>query len=96
MTTFVVGQVTLKDPLQWEIYCSAMRDTLREWGGELVFRGRQVDTLAGRSCGSDSLVLSFPDKRSARHWFQSIEYQGLIKMQETAAQIDFNVFESNG
>ena len=95
MTTFVIGQVTVLDPLQWEIYCSAMADTLKEWGAELTFRGRQVDTLCGRSCGSHSLVLMFPDKLSARHWFQSIEYQGLLKMQRSAAEIDFNVFDAN-
>ncbi|NKB62908.1 MAG: DUF1330 domain-containing protein [Gammaproteobacteria bacterium] len=95
MTTYVLGQVTILDPIKWEIYCNELILTLQEWGGEMVFRGAQVDTLVGRSAGAASMVVTFPNRHSARHWYQSIEYRALLPIQKAAAEIQLNVFESD-
>ncbi|HET8744455.1 MAG TPA: DUF1330 domain-containing protein, partial [Ramlibacter sp.] len=62
-------------------------DTLRPWGAELVFRGKQVATFAGANPHADIVVIRFADAAAVNQWFSSPAYQSLIPLREEAADV---------
>lgn len=84
---YIVGQITVKNPELWAEYCSKVPATVAPWGGELVFRGKQVAALAGASPHPDIVVIRFPDLAALDSWFSSAAYQALIPLRQQAAEV---------
>lgn len=84
---YIVGQITVKNPELWAEYCSKVPATVAPWGGELVFRGKQVAALAGASQHPDIVVIRFPDLAALDSWFSSAAYQSLIPLRQRAAEV---------
>lgn len=47
MPARLIGHVNVRDAARWAQYRSRVPATLAPWGGELLFRGRRADVLAG-------------------------------------------------
>ena len=84
---FVVGHITVKNPVRWDEYRSRVPQTLQPWGGELVFRGQQLAVLAGACAHPDIVVIRFPSPEAVQGWFSSAAYQALIPLREHAADL---------
>lgn len=84
---YLVGHITVKQPAMWAEYRSKVPDTLARWGGELIFRGRQVAALAGENPHSDIVVIRFPNITALNGWFSSAAYQALIPLRREAAEM---------
>ncbi len=91
---YVVGQITVKDPLKWVAYRDQVPGTLLSWRGELVFRGRQRAALAGVNPHTDIVVIRFPNLAAADGWFMSEAYQALIPLREQAADVLLTSYET--
>lgn len=74
---FVVGQMTVKQPEKWAQYRSQVLATLLPFGGELVFRGEQVQSFSGVNPHPDIVVIRFPSLADAQGWHASPAYQAL-------------------
>ncbi len=84
---YVVGQITVKNVAQWDVYRSRVPKTLEPWGAELVFRGAQAQVLAGECAHPDIVVIRFPSTAAADGWFSSEAYQALIPIRQEAADV---------
>lgn len=93
-SAYVVGQITVNDPELWDAYRSRVPETLAPWGGELVFRGKQVAVFSGESPHPDIVVIRFPDIAAVKGWFASSAYQSLIPLREQAADIVLSSYEA--
>jgi uncharacterized protein (DUF1330 family) len=91
---YVVGQITIKDPLKWAAYRDQVPFTLEPWDAELVFRGRQRAALAGVNPHTDIVVIRFPNGAAADGWFKSEVYQALIPLREQAADVVLTSYET--
>jgi len=91
---YVVGQLTVKDEERWAEYRSKVPETLAPWGGELVFRGKQLEALAGEQAHPDIVVIRFPSASALNGWFSSAAYQSLIPLREQAAEMVLLSYES--
>lgn len=91
---YVVGHITVKNAEMWAEYRSRVPATLAPWGGELVFRGRQVAALSGASPHQDIVVIRFPSVAAVNDWFSSPAYQALIPLREQAADVLLLSYES--
>ena len=89
----VIGHISVINPAQWAEYCAKVPDTVRPWGGEMVFRGRRVRLLAGVHERAETVVLRFPDLASVDGWFDSEAYQALIPLRLQAAEVDLVSYE---
>jgi uncharacterized protein (DUF1330 family) len=74
--TYVVGQMTVKHTEKWGQYRSQVLATLLPFGGELVFRGEQVQSFSGVNPHPDIVVIRFPTLADAQAWHASAAYQG--------------------
>jgi uncharacterized protein (DUF1330 family) len=84
---FVVGQMTVKHPEKWAQYRSQVLATLVPFGGELVFRGEQVQSFSGDNPHPDIVVIRFPSLADAQGWHGSAAYQALIPLRQEAADV---------
>lgn len=84
---YVVGHITVKDPVRWDEYRSKVPSTLEPWGGELVFRGARLAVLAGECPHPDIVVIRFATVAAAQGWFASAAYQALIPIRSAAADV---------
>jgi len=91
---YIVGHITVKNPAMWAEYRSKVPETLAPWGGELVFRGKQVAALAGESPHPDIVVIRFPSVAAMNAWFSSPAYQALIPLREQAADMVLLSYEA--
>ncbi|MDI3513295.1 MAG: hypothetical protein PWP40_524 [Rhodocyclaceae bacterium] len=91
---YVVGHITVKNAEMWAEYRSRVPATLTPWGGELVFRGKQVAALSGASPHEDIVVIRFPSVAAVNDWFSSPAYQALIPLREQAADVLLLSYES--
>jgi uncharacterized protein (DUF1330 family) len=91
---YIVGQITIKSPEIWAEYCSKVPGTLTPWGGELVFRGKQVAALAGENPHADIVVIRFPSVDAVNNWFSAPAYQALIPLRQLAADVVLLSYEA--
>lgn len=84
---FVVGHMTVKQPEKWAQYRSVVLATLLPFGGELVFRGEQVQSFSGVNPHPDIVVIRFPSLDHAQGWHASAAYQSLIPLRQEAADV---------
>jgi len=91
---YVVGHVTVKNTEMWAEYRSKVPETLVPWGGELVFRGKQVAAFSGANPHSDIVVIRFPTVAAANSWFSSPAYQSLIPLRQQAAEMVLLSYEA--
>jgi uncharacterized protein (DUF1330 family) len=84
---YLVGNITVKDDGKWAEYRREIPATLIPWGGELVFRGKQVAALSGNNPYADIVVIRFPDIGSLEAWHASAAYQAIIPLRQQAADV---------
>jgi len=94
MSACVIGHINVKDDDKWAEYRSKVPQTLVQWGGEVLFRGRRAEVLTGEHSYLDAVVIQFPDAKSITGWYNSEAYQALIPIRDRAADIVLVSFES--
>ena len=91
---YVVGQMTMKNEAKWAEYRGQVLATLTPWGGELMFRGNQVQALSGECPHPDIVVIRFPSLANADGWHNSAAYQALIPLRHEAADVVLTTYEA--
>ena len=91
---FVVGQMTVKNLEKWAQYRSQVLATLIPFGGELVFRGEQVQSFSGVNPHPDIVVIRFSSLADAQGWHASAAYQALIPLRQEAADVVLTTYQA--
>ena len=91
---YVVGQMTVKNPEKWVQYRGQVLATVQPFGGELVFRGQQVQSFSGVNPHPDIVVIRFPSLGDAQGWHGSDAYQALIPLRQEAADVVLTAYEA--
>jgi len=86
-SAFAIGQVTIKDQQLWQQYKTALTSTLELYQGEVVYRGKVAEILAGKASHTDVVLLKFATSEALTKWFYSAEYQEIIPLRDSAAQV---------
>lgn len=93
MAAYVIAFATVKDATKMQEYAGAAVPTAVAAGGEVVARGKVVDTLAGSFRAERCVVVKFESAAAARAWYESPEYQRLIPVREQGMTPDFVLIE---
>ena len=73
-------------------YLRRIDDTLAPFGGRFIIHGGPVTRLEG-SWSGDLIVIAFPDKNSARAWYESPAYRQILPLRTGNAQGDVFLIE---
>ncbi len=96
MPAYLIGHVNVRDAARWAQYRSRVPATLAPWGGELLFRGRRADVLAGEQPYTETVVVRFPDLASIDGWHRSAACHAPIPIREAAADLTLTSYEADG
>ena len=94
MAAYLIGHITVKDPAPWALYIEGVARSLVPFRGEVLFRGRRAEVLAGEHLHDLTVVIRFADQSVLRQWFESEDYQSLIPLRDRAADVVIVAYEA--
>ncbi|HZQ06849.1 MAG TPA: DUF1330 domain-containing protein [Anaerolineae bacterium] len=74
MSAYVVVEIDVHDPEQYETYKQMAPSSIAAHGGRYLVRGGQVETLEGTWLPKRLVILEFPSLAQAKDWLSSTEY----------------------
>ena len=80
MPAYIVAEIEVTDPAQFERYRPLAAETIARHGGRYIVRGGNTDLLDGGPAPSRVVILEFADAGAARRWYESPEYQAALKL----------------
>lgn len=96
MAAYVIYQADVVDPERYELYKVAAAESIRAAGGRYIVRGGEFDTLEGEAPAGRTVVVEFPDRRTALEWYRSQSYTEARKIREGAAIARMYVVDGTG
>ena len=94
MPAFCIGQIRVRNTEAWEQYRQQVSATIKQYGGEVVFRGTQARAFSGELPYEWVVVLQFDNLDAANRWHDSSEYQALLPIREKGADVTLVLYES--
>jgi len=88
MTAFFIATATIKNAELFSQYGAGAGPTIAAHGGALLIRGETETVLSGEASHQISAVASFPDMERLTSWYHSPEYQALIPLRDSAADMN--------
>lgn len=90
MTCLVVVDVTPIDMESLVQYSAKAAETLAPYNGQFIAKG-EVEVLHGEAAHPVKAVIQFPDKDSARDWYNSEAYQAIIPIRNKGMNSHFHL-----
>ena len=87
MPAYILGQVTVHDPVEYNKYMAGFMEAFAPFGGRVL-----VATDECRKClkeigrGREPSCLNFPLMAQAKSWYESPKYQAIVKHRFKAAK----------
>lgn len=88
MAAYVIAQISIHDPTTFERYQAEVPDTIERCGGKYLVRGGDVTPQEGDWTPDRVVVLEFPNMATLKKWYESDDYQAIIKYRTDAADGD--------
>jgi len=86
MTAFVIVEIEVRDPEDYENYKSLVPASVEAYGGRFLARGGTIESLEGDWAPERIVVLEFPSLERARQWWASPEYSDAKAIRMRAAR----------
>ncbi len=93
MSAYIIADVQVTDPQQYEEYKRWSSQAMQEHGAEVLVRGGAVTVLEGDWQPTRVVVLRFPDVAAARAFHDSATYRRARQAREHAAIMRMIVVE---
>jgi uncharacterized protein (DUF1330 family) len=72
--TYMIANVTVTDPVQYEEYRKWSSLAMKNWGAEICVRGGAVEVVEGDWTPERVVILKFANKEAAQAFYNSPEY----------------------
>lgn len=76
MSAYIIAQVDVTNPDEFEQYRAQVPATLALYDGEYIVRGGDIEALEGELAYPRVVVIKFPSMERAKAWHNSVEYEG--------------------
>lgn len=93
MAAYCVGRIRVKDGGAWEEYRGRVGATIRQYGGEVLFRGAAARVLSGAADHDRVVALRFETVDAAKRWHDSPEYQALVPLRDRGAEVALVLYQ---
>ncbi|USX06785.1 DUF1330 domain-containing protein [Paraburkholderia fungorum] len=89
MKAYVVGLITVQDPVAYAEYVENAPATIARYGGRYVIRNGTKHELEGELPDERWVVLEFPSVEQAKRWYESEAYQAIrsIRIQASSGKL---------
>lgn len=92
MPAYLIGQIRVTDPAQWQRYVDRVGATFAPHGGRVMFRGMKAAELARNAHGDRVVVAQFESLEALHAWHDSPEYQALVALREAGAEVVLSAY----
>lgn len=96
MSGYIIANVTVTNPVQYEDYKKWSSEAMRVHGAEVCVRGGQVEVLEGDWAPERLVILKFPSFEAAKAFDASPEYGKARAARQGAAIMRMIVVEGVG
>ena len=86
MAAYVIADIRVNDPVQYEEYKRLAAPTVAAHGGKYIVRGGAAETLDGDWVPERVVVLEFPSAEQARQWWSSDAYEAAKVIRHSSAE----------
>jgi uncharacterized protein (DUF1330 family) len=93
MACFLIARYTVRDADATSRYSALAAPTMVKHGGQIVYRGKCRDLLAGHDRFEHAVVAAFPGREQALAWYRSPDYQSLIPLRDEGVDIEISLYE---
>lgn len=88
MSAYFIANIRIKDPTEYQKYLDGSAAVFQKYKGRYLAVDDCPEILEGSWNYSRLVLIEFPDKKSLHDWYQSEEYQALLKHRLTASDCD--------
>jgi uncharacterized protein (DUF1330 family) len=96
MPAYVIVDLEVTEPVEYEEYKRAAGATVEKYGGKYIVRGGPCEVLEGDWNPKRIVILQFDDADSAKAWLHSPGYAGPRKMRHRTAKTRMILVEGYG
>ncbi len=89
MAAYIVADIEITDPEEYQTYAKQVPPTLQQYGGKFLVRGGQPETLEGDWNTKRIVILEFPSIEQAKTWYESPEYSSIAGIRHHSANSRF-------
>ena len=75
MAAYVIADVKVEDPAQYEDYRKMVPATIAAYGGRFIARGGRTEVLEGEWRPNRVVIIEFDSVERAKEWWASEEYR---------------------
>jgi uncharacterized protein (DUF1330 family) len=93
VAAYVVANVEVTDPVAYEEYRAKVPGTIAAFGGRYLARAGAAEVLEGDWIPKRFVILEFPSLARLKAWYNSPEYQLLLKIRERTARASVIIVE---
>lgn len=93
MACYFIAQINIKDPKGYQKYLDGYDDVFNRYKGTVVAVDDDVTVLEGKWPFRRTLIIRFPDEAEARRWYDSAEYQAIMKHRRRASHANMILVE---
>jgi uncharacterized protein (DUF1330 family) len=88
MAAYLIANIEVKDPAKFEEYRQKVVPVIQKFGGRYLVRGGDVRRLEGNLPLKRLVVLEFPTIEAAQQFYDSDEYEPILKLRLSSTQSD--------
>jgi uncharacterized protein (DUF1330 family) len=88
MAGYLIANIDVKDPVMFEKYRQQVASLINKFGGRYLVRGGDVRHLEGDFPLNRLVILEFPTVEAAQYFYDSAEYQPILKPRLTSTRSD--------
>ncbi len=93
MAAYVLVDVEITDPIEFDDYRKKVPDSLAPYGGRFIIRGGATEILEGDWAPKRVVVIEFPDRSAAKAWWSSAEYADAKAQRQRSAHTQLIVVD---
>jgi uncharacterized protein (DUF1330 family) len=94
VTVYVIAKLNITDPETYATYGEGFMEIFMRFGGKLLAVDENAEVIEGSWPYTRTVLLEFPDKAGMQAWYNSYDYQKLVKHRFAAATADIAMIEA--
>lgn len=95
MSVYFVAQIKINDIREYQLYLNKCDEVFSKYNGEYLAVDSSPEILEGEWNYSRSILIKFPSENDLKNWYNSKEYQEILKHRIKAAKCDTIIVHGN-
>ncbi|HEB30458.1 MAG TPA: DUF1330 domain-containing protein [Spirochaetes bacterium] len=93
MSAYLVALLKINDRKEFDKYRAGVHDTIDKHKGEIIVSNENAEVIEGEWPYTKTVVIRFPSMEAAKRWYESPEYQEVVKHRFRAAETNLIFIE---